>query len=236
MPPTIAVNNPARSSLRIRGLMRRDKVCAAGARRSIEHGAAAQVPRTNDPDRDVLDLVERGDVTTALRRLMQRYGAVVRRYCREALRDAILADDVHQQVFIEVFRDLPRFAGRAPVRIWLFAIVRHRALDAAKARSRAHALLQQIEGADAPDPRPSPAESIDETRLHQALAASLDELGERARAAVLLRYHQGFTFQQMAKLCCERPGTLHARVTRALPQLRACIESRIGAPGVALAR
>ena len=83
----------------------------------------ACAPRADDPDRDVLDLVERGDVTTALRRLMQRYSTVVRRYCRDALRDAILADDVHQQVFMEVFRDLPRFAGRAPVRLWLFAIL-----------------------------------------------------------------------------------------------------------------
>jgi RNA polymerase sigma factor (sigma-70 family) len=192
--------------------------------------------RADDPDRDVLDLVDRGDVTSALRRLMQRYGAVVHRHCRDALRDAILADDVHQQVFLEAFRDLPRFAGRAPVRIWLFAIVRHRVLDAAKARNRAHALLEPSENADAPDPRPSPAESIDETRLRRALEASLDELCEPVRAAVLLRFHQGFTFQQMAKLFCERPGTLHARVSRALPLLRACIESRIGAVHGAAAR
>ena len=215
--------------------MTRDKVCGAGGRRAMRD-AAVQVPSGDDPDRDVLDLVERGDVTTALHRLMQRYSAIVRRYCRDALRDAILADDVHQQVFIEAFRDLPRFVGRAHVRIWLFAIVRHRALDAAKARNRAHAFLERAEAADAADPHPSPAESIDETRLHRALAASLDELAEPARAALLLRYHQGFTFQQMAKLCCERPGTLHARVTRALPQLRARIESRIGAHHGAIAR
>jgi RNA polymerase sigma-70 factor, ECF subfamily len=192
--------------------------------------------RADDPDRDALDLVDRGDVTSALHRLMQRYGAVVHRYCRDALRDATLADDVHQQVFLEVFRDLPRFAGRAPVRIWLFAIVRHRVLDAAKARHRAHALLEPTETADAADPRPSPAEWIDETRLHQALAASLDELAEPARAAVLLRFHRGFTFQQMAELCRERSGTLHARVRRALPLLRARIESRIGAVHCAAAR
>lgn len=187
----------------------------------------------DDPDRDVLDFVDRGDIAAALQRLMRRYGSVVRRHCRDALRDGVLADDVHQQVFIEVLRDLPRFAGRSPVRTWLFAIVRHRVLDAAKARNRAHALLEQIDTDDAADPRPSAAESIDQTRLHQALAASLDELAAPAREAVLLRYHRGFTFQQMAELCSERPGTLHARVTRALPLLRACIESRIGTSGAA---
>src|SRR5262249_44019794 len=144
----------------MRGFMARDNERAVCVQRAIarHHGAAtprAQASRpersgSGDPDGDVLDLVARGDVSAALRRLIQRYGDAVHRYCREALRDAALADDVHQQVFIEVFRDLPRFAGRAPVRIWLFAIARHRALDAIKARARAHAFFDKAPAADTP--------------------------------------------------------------------------------------
>ena len=55
------------------------------------------------------------------------------------------------------------------------------------------------------------------------------ELAEPARTAVLLHYQQGFTFEEMAEICDERPGTLHARVSRALPVLRARIEARLGA-------
>src|SRR5262249_50202823 len=47
-----------------------------------------------DPDSDVLESVAKRDMTGALRCLMQRYGTAVYRYCREALRDAVLADDV----------------------------------------------------------------------------------------------------------------------------------------------
>jgi RNA polymerase sigma-70 factor (ECF subfamily) len=93
--------------------------------------------RVNDPDRDVRGLVGAGDVRGALHHLMRRHGAAVYRYCREALRDGALADDVHQQVFIEAFRDLPRFEGRSTVRAWLLAIARNRVLDAVRARSRA---------------------------------------------------------------------------------------------------
>src|SRR5262249_23650225 len=81
----------------------------------------------------------------------------VYRYCRIALGDTVLADDVHQQVFIEAFRDLPGFAGRSTLRTWLFGIARHRVLDAAKRRRRARAHLDITGGADLPDPRPSPA-------------------------------------------------------------------------------
>jgi len=181
-----------------------------------------------DPDGDVLDLAGNGDVISALQCMMQRHGAAVYRYCYEALRDAALADDVHQQVFIEVFRDLPRFAGRSPVRIWLFAIARHQVLDAARARCRTPARIEDAEALDIPDPGPLLGESLDDARLREALVGSLDELSELVRTAVLLRYQQGFTFEEIARICCEKPGTLQARVARALLQLRARIEARLG--------
>src|SRR6185436_18132937 len=75
----------------------------------------------SDRDSDLLGLVANGDMTGALRLLMARHGGAVYRYCREELRDAALADDVQQQVFIEAFRDLGRFRGGSSLRTWLFA-------------------------------------------------------------------------------------------------------------------
>ena len=182
----------------------------------------SEVP--GDPDADLLAL----DLAGALRGLMERYGAQVYRYCCEALRDETLAQDVHQQVFIQVHRDLQRFEGRSLVRTWLFAIARHRVLDAAKSRSRARAHVEDDETADAPDPRPPAGERIDDARLREALAACLGELAEHIRSAVLLRYQQGFSYEDMAEVCSEKANTLEARVRRALPQLRTCIETRTG--------
>jgi RNA polymerase sigma-70 factor (ECF subfamily) len=188
-------------------------------------------PRRADPDSDILALVDRGDVHGAVRRLIQRHGPGVRRYCCEALRDAALADDVYQQVFIEAFRDLPRFERRATVRFWLRMIARHRVLDAAKKRRSARNYF--AEGgpvADPSDHAPSVAECLDEARLRAALLASVDELPAAARAALLLHYEHGLTFAEIAKNCRERSGTLCARVARALPMLRRRIEARLGCP------
>lgn len=150
------------------------------------------------------------------------------RYCREALRDATLADDVQQQVFIEAFRDLPKFTHRSSVRTWLFAIARHRVLDAAKSRRRAQSHIEEDDATSVPDPRPSAGERIDDGRLRDALVACLDKLRESVRTALLLRFQQGFTFEDMSEMCREKPGTLQAQVTRALPVLRECIEGRTG--------
>jgi RNA polymerase sigma-70 factor (ECF subfamily) len=181
----------------------------------------------HDSDDDVIGLVERGDLETALHHLMKQHRVRVYRFCRAALCDPVLADDVCQQIFIQAFRDLPQFKGHSKIRTWLFAIARHRVLDAARARCRAQAHQQSSPDTEPPDPRCSPAESLDEMRLRQALVRSLERLDDRVRSAVLLRYQQGFSFQEMAAICREKPGTLAARVARALPLLRADIESRI---------
>jgi RNA polymerase sigma-70 factor (ECF subfamily) len=184
--------------------------------------------RAEDPDHDIVNLVKAGSLDAALRTLMRRHGTAVFRYCREALRDAALAEDVHQHVFIQAYRDLARFGGRSTMRTWLFAIARHRVLDAAKARRRALAHLEEDDTADPPDLTPAADEAIDDARLCEALVACVGKLGEHMRTAVLLRFQQGFTFEQMAEVCGEKPGTLQARVVRALPRLRECIEARTG--------
>lgn len=182
-------------------------------------------------DREVQRLLSRGDAGGALRHIMQCYGDSVYQFCCTMLGDRVLAEDVQQQTFFEAFRDLPRFQGRSSLRSWIFGIARHRAYDAVKARRRSQARISPEDVsdqlADEPDPRPQPDESVDATRLQAALVASLDDLREPVRKAVVLRYHEGFTFEQIAKECGDTPGTHHARVMRALRRLRAGIESRI---------
>jgi len=181
-----------------------------------------------DPDADVARLAQAGDSNAAIRLLMQRHGDAVYRFVRNALRDDARADDVHQRIFIEAYRDLRRFSGRSSLRTWLFAIARYRVIDALKARAREEGRVGEGDGAEAPDPRASPGEQLDDARLREALARCLDKLGEHVRSAVLLRYQQGFSFEEMAEIMREKPGTLQARVARALPILRACIAATTG--------
>src|SRR5262245_56842664 len=101
-----------------------------------ENSSSSRSQTRSDPDQDVLEWIRKGDVQTALGLLMKRYGRAIYRYCREGLRDTSLAEDVHQQVFIEAHRDMHRFGRRSTLRTWLFGIAYHRVLDAAKRRRR----------------------------------------------------------------------------------------------------
>jgi len=192
--------------------------------------------RSDDPDHDVLRFLVKGDSRSALRLLMQRHGRGVYRYCRTALCDSALAEDVHQQIFIAAYRDLPRFSRRSTVRTWLYAIARHRVLDAAKARRRmrVHLATDEVttsaEAAKIPDPQPLVTDSIEDKTLQNALIASMNEMDEHAKSLLLLRYQCGLTLEEMSEVYREKPGTLHSRIARGLRQLRGKIESRLGSP------
>jgi len=184
-----------------------------------------------DPDDDVITLMRSGQRRDALQRLMHRYGSAVFRYCQAALRDAASAEDVRQLVFIEAYRNLDRFGGRSTVRTWLFAIARHRTLDALKTQRRvSHHRLDEATLDRLPDPRPPTGDFLDDQRVREALFVCLGKLPRATRTALLLHYQQGFSFEEMGEICAMKPGTLQARVARALPRLRDAIERVLANP------
>jgi RNA polymerase sigma-70 factor (ECF subfamily) len=178
------------------------------------------------PDHDVLERLDAGDLTGAVNLLMRRHGARVYRFCRAALHDAALADDVLQLVFEQVLRDLPRFQRRVPAVAWILGIAHHRMLDAVRQRGRSQSRTGEIDLDCIEDSAPSALQALDHARLMAALTVALTKLDLRSRAAVLLRYQQGLSFEEMAKVCGEKPGTLQARVARALPRLREIVSRR----------
>jgi RNA polymerase sigma factor (sigma-70 family) len=180
-------------------------------------------------DGDVLALIDRQEWRPALVALMGRYGVAVYRFCRQMLRDEVLVDDVHQQVFVQAYRDLPKFQQRSQLRTWLFGIARHRCLDAIKIQGRRDRRfpLDDEPGAGDAAPGPSALDQLSFAELSGALDQCLDELAPATKSAVLLRYREGLPFDQMAGLFGEKAGTLQARVARALPVLRRCLERRL---------
>ncbi|MEZ4362794.1 MAG: RNA polymerase sigma factor [Kofleriaceae bacterium] len=179
-------------------------------------------------DAEICAMVAAGRRESALRALMQRHGDAVARYCRAALGDDAAADDVLQQVFIEVHRDLHNYSARSGIKAWIFGIARHRVLDQKRSQRRAAPRSQPLEDLRAPDPRPLARELLDKVRVHRALEDCLSELSAQVRTALVLRYQQGFSFEEMSEICDEKAGTLQARVARSLPVLRDCLERRTG--------
>jgi RNA polymerase sigma-70 factor (ECF subfamily) len=194
-------------------------------RRALVMGAAAGGER--DPETEALAALEHGDLDAALDVLMHAYGTALYRYCCQMVRDEEMARDAHQLAFVQAYEGLPRFSRRSSLRTWLFGIARHRCLDALKVDRRRRARFHELTVAgDRPTPAPSAEESLATRSLAGALEACLRQLAPRIRSTVLLRFQQGLSYPEIARLSGEAAATLQVRVARALPVLRRCLEQR----------
>jgi RNA polymerase sigma factor (sigma-70 family) len=184
-------------------------------------------------EEDVQEAIARRDWKGAVTLLMQRYGDSIYRFCRQMTGDDVLAADIHQITFMQAFVDLENFSGRSLVRTWLFSIARHRCIDALKARRRwrvRFTLLELPDGEsiDSIDPTPPPDARMSKQELIAALEHCMGRLAPAVRTTVLLRYVEGFSYDEISRVCNERAGTLRTWVARAMPVLRRCVEARGG--------
>jgi RNA polymerase sigma factor (sigma-70 family) len=180
-------------------------------------------------DSEILQALDAKDYRRALRLLMAAYGDSVYSYCGRILGKVPQVDDVHQLVWIQTFDALPTFARRSSLRTWLFGIANHRCLDAIKAyrRLQKRVVADGTKLPDAPPPHtPSAERKLDHAIVAGALDDCLSRLPTSIRMALLLRFHEGFTFEEMSTMTNEKPGTLQARVSRAMPLLRDCLAGK----------
>jgi RNA polymerase sigma factor (sigma-70 family) len=182
-----------------------------------------------DPEAAATAAVGEGDHRRALEILMHAHGQAVYRYCRAMLRDADRANDVLQKTFVQAYQGLARFEGRSSLRTWLFAIARHRCLDEVKVWrrwARRATAMDDVPAGDMPDVAEGASVErglLDEER-RRIVARCVEELAPRTRDAIVQRYTQGLSYAQMSDVTGEQAATLRARVARALPALRRCVE------------
>lgn len=181
----------------------------------------------SDAEAEARRAITQGDRGRALDVLMAAYGKIVYRYCCRFLVDPDLANDVLQTTFLQAFEGFNRFDGRSSLRTWLFGISHHRCLDTLKARRRRQHRFERLDDTrEFVAPTAGAEQAAVATERRKALVACLEELGAHIREAILLRYELGLSYPEIASICNERPPALQARVARALPVLRRCLDSK----------
>lgn len=179
-----------------------------------------------DAESKVLAALAAGDRRRALTLLMDCYGTALYRFCRAAVGEAAGAEDALQMVYLEAYDSLPRFAGRSSLLTWLLGIARHRCLDTVRARRRWLGRWLAGPAREPADPRPPADQALADHARSSFVLDCLKQLPADARLAVILRCQEGLSYEEMGRMSRERAGTLQARVTRALPVLRACVEGK----------
>jgi RNA polymerase sigma-70 factor, ECF subfamily len=148
----------------------------------------------------------------ALGEVYDRYASLVNGLALRILRNRTEAEDVVQEVFVQIWRQAGRFdPARGSPEAWICTMARTRALD----RLRRRASRRE----DPPDAAPGPSEA---PRTEQALAVrkALDTLSDDQRNALELAYYEGLTQTEIAARLGQPLGTVKTRIRTALIRLR----------------
>lgn len=135
-----------------------------------------------------------------------------------------LAADVTQQVFVKALTSIRQFRGDADVASWLYrltvnACLDHRRSGAAREVASDPETLSNMHGIRE-DGRPSPEQSASQTEIAQRVQAAVSSLPEKLRLAVLLRYFDELSYEELGKALDCSPGTAASRLHQGHKLLR----------------
>jgi RNA polymerase sigma-70 factor, ECF subfamily len=165
---------------------------AWGARMNGERSGA-----TGDVDGGLIARFLAGD-RAAFDSLFEKYQDYVYNIVYGIVGRADEAQDVVQEVFVQVYRSLPSFRRGSRFATWLYRIAVNRAVDAARA-SKSWRWLPLNETFKAiPDPADNPEQAADRRAGREAVQQVLMQVAVQHRDILVLRYYQELSIEEIA--------------------------------------
>ncbi len=181
-----------------------------------------------DPDVALMLRVQADD-QAAFRELFDRFSPRVLKYVQRLLGNGARAEEVTQDVFVQVFRFRGRYRPESRFVTWLFTIATNLSLNELRRPERRLRvdLWEPREGDDRregpalPDPdAPTPEEGASSLELKATLERAIAALPEKQRAALLLSRMDGLAYQDVAAALGCTEGAVKALVFRATQSLK----------------
>lgn len=189
----------------------------------------------NEPtsERRLIEACQQGD-REAFRQLFEAYRDRVWSIALHFSRDEVSARDITQQVFLKLFTSIAQFRHGAGFETWLYRIVVNACLDEQRRRRRfisfnpfntrndieegrdefgamAEKYAQHSPGLSQ---RSIQEDSCAQREIAEAVMAAIKELKPKLRIAILLKYFEELSYQEMANILGCSAGTVASRLNR----------------------
>ncbi len=164
----------------------------------------------------------------AFRTLFGRYGNLVYATSLRVVRDAQLAEDMVQEIFLRLWRKPENYvAGRGKFVSWLMSVTRNRAVDEIRSRNRRfryETSSPEEQQREFPAPEGNApalmAELADQRRL---ILAALARVPADQRLVIEMAYFGGLTQQEISDQLSQPLGTVKTRIRLGMQKLRAAL-------------
>lgn len=158
--------------------------------------------------------------------LVRRHQSMVFSIAWHFLRDHALAEELAQDVFLQLHRHLTEFKSPEHAACWLRKVASHRAIDCS--RRRKHQPQVGLDQAPEPSAAAAPGDPMLSERLRRLVAS----LPERARMVVILRYQEDLDPAEIAEVLSMPVRTVKSHLQRSLAMLREKLARAVGEENV----
>ena len=190
------------------------------------------VPIEDDDDLALVRRARDGEVD-AFRTLVIRHQRKVYAVAVGIVRDADLAWDVAQEVFVRVHRGLDGFKGESSFFTWLFRITTHVAIDSVrKERTSQREDVDEVREVDLEEAGEGilstalgsdPGDTLLRRELADKMEAALGTLPEKHRTILVLREVEGLSYEELAERLGIHKGTVMSRLFHARRKMQAAL-------------
>jgi RNA polymerase sigma-70 factor, ECF subfamily len=171
-------------------------------------------------DLELLKRISQRD-ETAMASLFDRYARIVYSVALRVLHDPFEAEDVMQEVLMQVWRGAPSFiVGRGSLGGWLVVVARNRAIDVLRRRHPSDPVDEVV--------LPSSVDLASEAErntLMEKLRTIMQELPPEQQKSVQLAFFEGLTHSEIAEKTGDPLGTVKTRIRLALISLRKALQA-----------
>lgn len=162
----------------------------------------------------------------AIELLVRQYETGVFRLALSIVGDESEASEITQETFLAALRALPKYREKTSFKAWLFTI----ALNHSRSHLRKRKVIERLKNTLTSifrveaQKQISPEEAAIQNEKEAALWHSLNELDDRHRIVVILRYFHELSIAEISDVMSVNEGTIHSRLHNAREKLRDALE------------
>jgi RNA polymerase sigma-70 factor, ECF subfamily len=182
--------------------------------------------QTEAPEQDLalVARMQKGDMS-ALEELIQKYQKWVYTLAYRTLKNHADADDVTQDTFIRVYRNIQQFQPKPGHQFagWLYRVTVNLSLNQSKKRGRetagfisSHSSMEMDEKENpidrVPDKKANPGKEVQDRELSMKIQEALDTLSPEHRTTFTLYEMQGYSYKEISEIMQCPTGTVMSRL------------------------
>ncbi len=182
----------------------------------------------NNPDQEILQLVSKGSMEAGFSLLVRTYQEKLYWQIRRMVAIHADADDVLQNTFVKVYKNILKFEGNAKLSTWLYRIAVNESISFLKAKKRKR--TEDIEGVHIETRLIQDSYFDHETTLLN-LQKAIHMLPEKQRAVFTMRYYNEMPYKEMAEVMGGTVGSLKASYHHAVKKIEEYLKINISYVG-----